>query len=81
MTFKPKAGLSLRLKANVAPAATLTPLEEGLKQLEEYLVRLRLEAGVLVLFDRRRDAPTLEDRTKEVQAVTAGGRPVRVLRA
>ncbi|MEI8258514.1 MAG: ATP-binding protein, partial [Deltaproteobacteria bacterium] len=57
------------------------PLAEGLKQLDAYLDRTGLGEGVLVLFDRRREAAPLEDRTREESAVTATGKPVRVLRA
>ena len=57
------------------------PLGEGLKQLEEYLARLGLHEGVLVLFDRREGREVPEVRTKFEEAVTEGGRPVVVLRA
>ena len=56
------------------------PLAEGLVQLDEYLARVRLDAGVLVLFDRRSDAPPLEERVREEAHSTANGRAVRVLR-
>jgi hypothetical protein len=57
------------------------PLAEGLVQLDEYLARVGLDAGVLVLFDRRSDAPPLEERVREEAHTTANGRAVRVLRA
>jgi hypothetical protein len=57
------------------------PLAEGLVQLDEYLERIGHDTGVLVLFDRRSDAPPLEERVREESAVTKSGRPVRVLRA
>lgn len=57
------------------------PLAEGLVQIERYLDRIGLDAGVLVLFDRRTDAPPLEERVREERATTAKGKPVRVLRA
>ena len=56
------------------------PLAEGLVQLEEYLDRLGLEEGTLVIFDRRPDAPPPEDRTRFEEARTAKGRRVTVLR-
>jgi len=56
------------------------PLAEGLVQLDEYLSRVGLDAGVLVLFDRRSAAPPLEERVSEAQASTASGRAVRVVR-
>ncbi len=56
------------------------PLEEGRKQLDEYLVRTGLDEGVLVLFDRRKEAVPIEERVREEHAVTANGRRVRVWR-
>jgi hypothetical protein len=50
-------------------------------QLEGYLDRVGLERGMLVLFDRRAGALPIEQRTREEQASTAKGRPIRVLRA
>jgi len=40
------------------------PLEEGLEQLTSYLERLELEAGTLMIFDRRDDAPPLPERVE-----------------
>jgi len=57
------------------------PLAEGLVQLDAYLDRVGLAHGVLVLFDRRSTAQPIEERTREESAVTAKGRPIRVLRA
>ena len=57
------------------------PLAEGLRQLDGYLDSLGLDTGVLVLFDRRKDALPLEDRVREEQATSPKGRPIRVLRA
>jgi hypothetical protein len=57
------------------------PRDQGLEQLDAYLASLSLDAGVLVLFDRRPDAPPAEDRTTFEEAVTASGRRVTVLRA
>lgn len=57
------------------------PLPEGLRQLDAYLARLGLDAGVLVVFDRRSDAPPLEARVYEEAATTPSGRAIRVLRA
>jgi hypothetical protein len=56
------------------------PLADGLVQLDEYLARVGLDAGVLVLFDRRSDAPPLEERVREEAHRTANARAVRVLR-
>lgn len=57
------------------------PLPEGLKQLDEYLSRVGLANGVLILFDRRTERPPLEERVQESTATTPSGREVRVLRA
>jgi hypothetical protein len=56
------------------------PLAEGVLQLDEYLARTGLGEGVLVLFDRRKDAAPIEERVREEAAVTANGRRVRVWR-
>ena len=57
------------------------PLAEGLLQLDEYLARLGLDQGTLILFDRRASALPVEERTREESAMTPSGRAVRVLRA
>ncbi len=57
------------------------PLEKGLAQLDEYLERLGLDEGVLVIFDRRPEAGGTESRTRFEQAQAPSGRKVTVLRA
>ncbi|QSB14238.1 ATP-binding protein [Natronosporangium hydrolyticum] len=57
------------------------PLAEGLTQLDEYLRRLDLDEGTLVVFDRRPDAPSIDDRIRFESTVTSTGRKVMVLRA
>jgi len=57
------------------------PLSQGLVQLEEYLAKLGLSRGTLVIFDARTDAAPVEDRTRFEEAVTATGRNVTLLRA
>ncbi len=56
------------------------PLIEGLEQIERYLVRMKLEAGFLVLFDQRTDAPEWAARMQSLEAQTASGRKVWVFR-
>ncbi|MFG1945479.1 hypothetical protein [Nonomuraea sp. NPDC048826] len=56
------------------------PLSEGLAQLDEYLDRLSLTTGVLVIFDRRPEAPPWKERGCFDQATTPSGRQVTVLR-
>ena len=53
------------------------PLDQGLAQLDGYLERLGLDAGTLVIFDRRRKGarpPRFQETT------TPSGRAVRLLR-
>ncbi|NMO21811.1 ATP-binding protein [Pyxidicoccus fallax] len=57
------------------------PLPKGLAQLDEYLERLSLDEGVLVVFDRRREAGDADSRTRFEQAQAPSGRKVTVLRA
>ncbi|TDC04532.1 ATP-binding protein [Nonomuraea longispora] len=56
------------------------PLPEGLAQLDRYLDRLTLTTGVLVIFDRRPEAPPWKERGSFEQATTPSGRQVTVLR-
>jgi hypothetical protein len=56
------------------------PLPDGLDQLDRYLDRLTLSTGVLVIFDRRPEAPPWKERGGFEQAVTPSGRRVTVLR-
>jgi hypothetical protein len=56
------------------------PLPNGLAQLDRYLERLDLPTGVLVIFDRRKEAGDPEERTRFEAAVTPAGRDVTVLR-
>jgi hypothetical protein len=56
------------------------PLPDGLAQLDEYLDRLSLSTGVLVIFDRRPEAAPWRERGSFEQATTPSGRQVTVLR-
>jgi len=69
------------LELKVWRAGRPDPLTQGLAQLDQYLISLGLDRGTLVVFDRRPDAEPIEARTRFEEATTAGGRPVRVLRA
>jgi hypothetical protein len=55
------------------------PKPAGLAQLDRYLDRLTLSTGVLVIFDRRPEAPAWKDRGGFEQATTPSGRQVTVL--
>ncbi|MBI4700936.1 MAG: ATP-binding protein [Deltaproteobacteria bacterium] len=57
------------------------PLPRGIGQLDEYLDRLGLETGVLVVFDRRPEAGPIAERTRFERATSPKGRPVVLLRA
>ncbi len=57
------------------------PAVQGLVQLDEYLGRPGLDEGVLVVFDCRASAPSIESRTRFEEATTARGRRVTLLRA
>jgi hypothetical protein len=57
------------------------PLDDGLRQLDEYLVRLGLESGTLVIFDRRPKALRGRPHTEIVDTRSPAGRPVTLLRA
>jgi hypothetical protein len=69
------------LELKVWPEKKPDPLDKGLKQLDEYLQRLGLEQGVLVIFDRRAGAPPWAERSVFEQASTPSGRAVTLLRA
>ncbi|MCA2228653.1 AAA family ATPase [Nonomuraea aurantiaca] len=56
------------------------PMPDGLAQLDRYLDRLTLSTGVLVIFDRRPEAPPWKERGGFEQATTPSGRQVTVLR-
>jgi hypothetical protein len=55
------------------------PLGEGLEQLGEYLDRLVLDRGTLVLFDQRKKAPPMGERCSRHEQ-EHGGRRITVLR-
>lgn len=56
------------------------PLAEGLGQLDDYLCRLHLDEGVLVI-DRRSDAEPIDKRTRFDVSETPSGKRVTLLRA
>jgi AAA domain len=57
------------------------PLPAGLGQLDRYLTRLKLDAGTLVIFDRRPGIPPAAERTTITSEQTPEGRAVTLLRA
>ena len=56
------------------------PLPEGLEQLDGYLSGLGLQAGWLVVFDRRTGVPPIGERTSATEATSPGGRTITVIR-
>ncbi|MEV1247784.1 AAA family ATPase [Nonomuraea sp. NPDC049750] len=56
------------------------PKPDGLAQLDRYLDRLTLTTGVLVVFDRRPEAPSWKERGAFEQATTPSGRQITLLR-
>jgi hypothetical protein len=57
------------------------PLAAGMKQLAEYLDRVGLDHGTLVLFDRRSSAKDIEERTVFDRGMADKGHEVVILRA
>jgi hypothetical protein len=56
------------------------PLEVGLKQIDAYLDKLELETGILVIFDRRKNAKSVHKRVKLKQEKTPGKKTITLLR-
>jgi hypothetical protein len=56
------------------------PEKQGLIQIEQYLNRLDLPEGFLVIFDQRAKAAEWESRMKTSTAKTASGRMIAVMR-
>jgi hypothetical protein len=56
------------------------PLTAGLEQLDGYLVRLGLDWGWLVIFDRRNDLVEIADRTTTEMVMSANGRSITLIR-
>lgn len=57
------------------------PVTQGMTQLDSYLARLGLDFGWLVIFDRRSNAPTLEERLSSTIRTSPGGRSITLIRA
>jgi hypothetical protein len=69
--------IELKVRAKGRP----DPLADGLRQLDDYLRRLDLSEGTLVIFDRRPSAKPIDERVSFDVAETATGRSITVLRA
>jgi hypothetical protein len=57
------------------------PLDAGLRQLDSYLSTARLNAGTLVIFDRRDNALPVAERTEITHLTSPAGNAVTLLRA
>ncbi|MBR8839746.1 MAG: AAA-like domain-containing protein [Stigonema ocellatum SAG 48.90 = DSM 106950] len=57
------------------------PESEGLEQLDSYLARLGLDFGWLFVFDRRKNAPPIEERLSTQVIATKNQRSITVIRA
>ncbi|WP_240905612.1 hypothetical protein [Thiorhodococcus mannitoliphagus] len=73
--------VTLGIELKVWRPSASDPLREGLEQLDVYLAGLGLEQGWLVIFDRRPDLAPLAERLASGEAMSPGGRRVRVVRA
>lgn len=73
--------VTLGIELKVWRTRKVDPLAKGLEQLDEYLARLRQDKGWLVIFDRRDNAPELEERLKTEIHTTPTGREITVIRA
>ncbi|MDF5731437.1 MAG: AAA family ATPase [Rhizonema sp. PD38] len=57
------------------------PLNSGLEQLDSYLARLGVNFGWLIIFDRRYNLPSIEERLTTQVTTTKNGRSITVVRA
>ena len=71
----------LALELKVWRPKAKDPKRQGLEQLDRYLEGLGLTNGWLIIFDRRKDVPQGETRTRSELATTPTGRRVTVIRA
>jgi hypothetical protein len=53
----------------------------GLKQIDAYLDKLKLDTGILIIFDRRKNAKSVHKRLKLKQQKTPGKKTITLLRA
>jgi hypothetical protein len=70
-------GMELKVWRDGAP----DPRAQGLIQLDTYLAGLGLDAGWLVIFDRRSGRPPIAERTASTETTSPQGRRVVVVRA
>ena len=75
------SAVTLGMKLKVWRDGEPDPRVAGLDQLDRYLAGLGLEAGWLVIFDRRAGQPPLAERTTSAEQVSPQGRRIQVVRA
>ncbi len=73
--------LTLGIELKVWRDGRPDPLAQGLTQLDAYLARLGLDAGWLIVFDRRAGQPPIEERTASLETTSPEGRRIVVVRA
>ncbi|MEG4171353.1 MULTISPECIES: ATP-binding protein [unclassified Microcoleus] len=73
--------VTLGIELKVWRTKKADPLSKGLEQLDGYLARLGQDSGWLVIFDRRENAPEIEERLNTEIHTTPIGRSVTVIRA
>jgi type II secretory pathway predicted ATPase ExeA len=73
--------VTLGIELKVWRTRKVDPLSKGLEQLDGYLARLGQDEGWLVIFDRRENAPELEERLNTEIHTSPMGRSITVIRA
>nr|MCF6372033.1 ATP-binding protein [Tychonema sp. BBK16] len=73
--------VTLGIELKVWRTRKVDPLSKGLEQLDGYLARLGQDSGWLVIFDRRDNAPELEERLNTEIQVSPMGKTITVIRA
>ena len=73
--------VTLGIELKVWRTRKVDPLSKGLEQLDGYLARLGQDSGWLVIFDRRDNAPELEERLNTEIHATPMGRSITLIRA
>ena len=74
-------GVILGIELKVWRDKKRDPQDEGIEQLESYLARLGVDVGWLFVFDRRKNAPAIEERLSTEVVTTSNQRSITVIRA
>ncbi len=73
--------VTLGIELKVWRTRKVDPISKALEQLDGYLAKLGQDQGWLVIFDRRDNAPELEERLKTETHTSKMGRSITVIRA